>query len=96
MQLLGFTFGGPPSPATAKDKPNETKAYVVPEDRAIGRPHMMGWLDLLGDDEELTLARAGERLGWRGTPDARSKRLKRSLEAKERLRKQKIISNFHR
>mmetsp|Transcript_20971 Transcript_20971/g.45406 ORF Transcript_20971/g.45406 Transcript_20971/m.45406 type:complete len:663 (+) Transcript_20971:33-2021(+) len=54
MQLLGFTFGGPPSPATAKDKPKETKAYVVPEDRAIGRPHMMGWLDLLGDDEELT------------------------------------------
>ena len=54
MQLLGFTFGGPPSPATAKDKPKETKAYVVPEDRAIGRPHMMGWLDLLGEDEELT------------------------------------------
>ena len=30
------------------------KDYDVPEDRAIGRPHMMGWLDLLGDDEELT------------------------------------------
>ena len=26
----------------------------MPEERAIGRPHMMGWLDLLGKDEELT------------------------------------------
>lgn len=25
----------------------------MPEDRAIGRPHMMGWLDLLAEDEEL-------------------------------------------
>ena len=25
---------------------------MVPEDRAIGRPHMLGWLDLLGEDEE--------------------------------------------
>ena len=32
----------------------QRKRYVVPEDRAIGRPHMMGWLDLLGKDEELT------------------------------------------
>ena len=27
--------------------------YVVPEDRAIGHPYMMGWLDLLGEDKEL-------------------------------------------
>ncbi len=56
MQLLGFDFGGgaPPNPATASLDQGEQKAYDVPEDRAIGRPHMMGWLELLGDDEELT------------------------------------------
>ena len=56
MQLLGFSFGGgSPNPATrSAENQKEQKAYVVPEDRAIGRPHMMGWLDLLGEDEELT------------------------------------------
>ena len=56
FQLLGFDFGGgsSPNPATATaSKQVAEKDYVVPEDRAIGRPHMMGWLDLLGDDEEL-------------------------------------------
>jgi hypothetical protein len=57
LQLLGFNFGGggPLNPATASQKAEKTeqKRYVVPEDRAIGRPHMMGWLDLLGEDEEL-------------------------------------------
>ncbi|KAL3799119.1 hypothetical protein HJC23_002247 [Cyclotella cryptica] len=55
MQLFGFNFGG----STADDveeKPEQSKRYVVPEDRAIGRPHMMGWLDLLGEDEELGVA----------------------------------------
>lgn len=57
LQLLGFNLGGggSPNPATAgRDTKKEQKDYVVPEDRAIGRPHMMGWLDLLGEDEELT------------------------------------------
>lgn len=56
MQLLGFNFGGPPpNPATVKrELTAEQKRYVVPEERAIGRPHMMGWLDLIGADEELT------------------------------------------
>ncbi|KAL7446408.1 hypothetical protein ACHAXH_009402 [Discostella pseudostelligera] len=57
MQLLGFKFGGstPLNPAVArKETAADQKRYVVPEDRAIGRPHMMGWLDLLGKDEELT------------------------------------------
>ena len=60
LQLLGFNFGGgggggSPNPATrSADSEKEEKDYVVPEDRAIGRPHMMGWLDLLGDDEEMT------------------------------------------
>ncbi|KAL7472108.1 hypothetical protein ACHAXS_012431 [Conticribra weissflogii] len=49
-QLLGFSFGGKPDP---KQPAKETKRYFVPEDRAIGRPHMMGWLELLGEDEEL-------------------------------------------
>mmetsp|Transcript_8732 Transcript_8732/g.14379 ORF Transcript_8732/g.14379 Transcript_8732/m.14379 type:complete len:658 (+) Transcript_8732:95-2068(+) len=57
MQLLGFSFGGggSPNPATrSAETQTKQKDYVVPEDRAIGRPHMMGWLDLLGEDEELT------------------------------------------
>jgi len=57
LQLLGFDFGGgsTPNPATRdREKLVEQERYVVPEDRAIGRPHMMGWLNLLGKDEELT------------------------------------------
>jgi len=49
FQLLGFDFGG--GGAKATESKVEEKSYVVPEDRAIGRPHMMGWLDLLGDEE---------------------------------------------
>lgn len=41
-----------------KDEPE--KDYVVPEDRAIGRPHNMGWLNLLGDEEAYG-ADAGEK-----------------------------------
>eukprot|EP00571_Detonula_confervacea_P013157 CAMPEP_0172310640 /NCGR_PEP_ID=MMETSP1058-20130122/12227_1 /TAXON_ID=83371 /ORGANISM="Detonula confervacea, Strain CCMP 353" /LENGTH=658 /DNA_ID=CAMNT_0013023533 /DNA_START=6 /DNA_END=1982 /DNA_ORIENTATION=- len=48
FQLLNFDFGGGEKKAT---EPKEEKRYEVPEDRAIGRPHMMGWLDLLGDEE---------------------------------------------
>lgn len=48
--MLGFNFGGKPDNV---EPAKETKRYVVPEDRAIGRPHMMGWLELLGEDEEL-------------------------------------------
>jgi hypothetical protein len=51
MELFGFSFGGGSS--NNEQKVEEQKAYVVPEDRAIGRPHMMGWLELLGEDEEL-------------------------------------------
>jgi len=64
LQLLGFSFGGgrpPSSSSNTARKMGDTmmaeqqqKGYVVPEDRALGRPHMMGWLDLLGKDEELT------------------------------------------
>lgn len=53
MELFGFNFGGDSSDSVENKLQEETKAYKVPEDRAIGRPHMMGWLDLLGDDEEL-------------------------------------------
>jgi len=56
LQLLGFDFGGgsSPNPATAQKETVVEKDYEVPADRAIGRPHMMGWLDLLGEDEELS------------------------------------------
>lgn len=44
--------GGSPNPNAPRDETKVQKAYVVPEDRAVGRPHMLGWLDILGDDEE--------------------------------------------
>lgn len=50
FQLLGFDFGKKDD--KEKEAKVEEKSYEVPEDRAIGRPHMMGWLDLLGGDEE--------------------------------------------
>jgi hypothetical protein len=40
-----------PATASQKVKKTEQKRHVVPEDRAIGWPHMMGWLDLLGEGE---------------------------------------------
>jgi hypothetical protein len=56
MQLFGFDFGGGGGdPTDSGVKKEEPKTYKVPEDRAIGRPHMMGWLDLLAEDEELGL-----------------------------------------
>ena len=71
----GFGWGGggaPPNPATvsAKDPSVEEKAYQVPEDRAIGRPHMMGWLDLLGDDEEIGKTDDGGANGEKGELEA--------------------------
>lgn len=54
MELFGFNFGGDSSSSdSSSPKQEETKAYKVPDERAIGRPHEMGWLDLLSDDEEL-------------------------------------------
>ena len=53
-QLFSFDFGGGGSKSSEiKKKPKKGAPYQVPEDRAIGRPHMMGWLDLLGDEELL-------------------------------------------
>jgi hypothetical protein len=31
----------------------DTTPYKVPIERAVGRPHMLGWLDLLNDDEDM-------------------------------------------
>ena len=77
LQLLGFNFGGggPLNPATASQKVEKTeqKRYVVPEDRAIGRPHMMGWLDLLGEDEEL--------MGGSGSGDSEEEGKEETFEA---------------
>jgi len=36
---------------SAQKKVEAYKPYDVPESRAIGRPHMMGWLELLEDEE---------------------------------------------
>lgn len=58
FQLFGFDFGG--ADPTDTNKVVEEKDYEVPEDRAIGRPHNMGWLELLGDDEELTGGAGGK------------------------------------
>src|SRR6186713_3222214 len=46
---------------------------------------------LEGDDEELSLARAAERLGWKGSTQARYRRMKRSLERRERNGKKLFI-----
>ena len=64
-QLFSFDFGGGGSKSseTIKKKPKKEAPYQVPEDRAIGRPHMMGWLDLLGDEELLGGDGGGEEAG---------------------------------
>jgi hypothetical protein len=48
-----FNFGGPAAPAktVANDK-DEGEFYRVPKERAAGRPHNLGWLDLLKDDDD--------------------------------------------
>ena len=54
-----FNFGdqeaAAPSSSTAPDKKKKLgdgEYYKVPQERAAGRPHMLGWLDLLDEDEE--------------------------------------------
>ncbi len=42
-------FGLGPKPEEKKDQ--KTQDYKPPEKRAIGRPHNVGWLDALGDEE---------------------------------------------
>lgn len=37
--------------ADAPKEKSPEKEYRVPEARAVGRPHNLGWLDLLGDEE---------------------------------------------
>jgi hypothetical protein len=36
---------------SAGDKKIQEVIYKTPEDRAAGRPHNLGWLELLGDEE---------------------------------------------
>ena len=55
--MFGIDFdnlggGGGRSDDDSETGAQEEKDYVVPQERAAGRPHMMGWLDLLGEDEE--------------------------------------------
>lgn len=36
---------------TSVKKKVEKEEYETPEERSAGRPHNVGWLDLLGDEE---------------------------------------------
>lgn len=52
-----FNFGGPvlgqqPSLASEGSSASEDEYYKVPEARANGRPHELGWLDILKEDGE--------------------------------------------
>lgn len=54
--LMGFmgavqTVGKEEEDLSAQQKKKEYEPYKVPESRAIGRPHMMGWLELLEEEE---------------------------------------------
>jgi hypothetical protein len=53
-----FNFGPPPKPSASFAPPvvsandNDGDVYKVPKERAAGRPHNLGWLDLLNDGTE--------------------------------------------
>ena len=49
-----FNFGGPAEPETPRrsgesDRNKKNKTYNVPQVRAVGRPHELGWLDELSE-----------------------------------------------
>jgi hypothetical protein len=46
-----FNFGGEPKKDVAPKKA-ETTTYTVPKARAAGRPHELGWLELLDDEKK--------------------------------------------
>ncbi len=47
-----FGFGAKPATPTVEVQKNDKKVpYKTPDARACGRPHNLGWLELLGDEE---------------------------------------------
>jgi hypothetical protein len=60
-----FDFGARPRPTTAPPKPaaeqtEEGEYYQVPKARAAGRPHELGWLNLLDEEDEVESLRLGK------------------------------------
>jgi hypothetical protein len=47
-----FNFGGDTKPKVAQPKKKDTSTYKVPKARAAGRPHNLGWLELLDDEKK--------------------------------------------
>lgn len=49
-----FNFGGGDSSKQLRSEPKPERAYVykVPEERAAGRPHELGWLERLATPQE--------------------------------------------
>jgi hypothetical protein len=47
-----FNFGGDAKKAAVEPKKKETSTYKVPKARAAGRPHELGWLELLDDEKK--------------------------------------------
>ena len=62
--LFGLGAAEPPKPKTTAADNDEDGVYQVPSARAAGRPHDLGWLDMLEDekDENMRLGKvpAGE------------------------------------
>jgi hypothetical protein len=65
-----FNFGAAPAPAPAPTKNRDTSnTYKVPEARAAGRPHELGWLDMFADEEKDDSMRLGKVPPGRIIPD---------------------------
>lgn len=50
--LFGFGTDNKPQPEKQSAAPGmESEEYKTPDQRSCGRPHNLGWLNLLGDEE---------------------------------------------
>lgn len=56
----GFFNFGAPAEAPVESKRPSSSSYKVPPARAAGRPHELGWLDLLNDDPQDERLRLGK------------------------------------
>ena len=66
-----FNFGAPKSKPVERESPADTvgDTYKVPEARAAGRPHALGWLDMLDTDQKDEKTRLGKVPPGRIIPD---------------------------